>query len=238
MQPRTHDAAVEPGVWSQVVGFEHDVGWLLATIREQLKAIAEPPRKVRRAMRWVDEYLSRSAEYVLAALSTELEEAEAPARVREKIRDAAVEEARYRGGQQFGPTLTLDATDEQMEEIEYRHHMSKRFTSSVLWLRTEVRDAQRWALHALYAVSAGVAMAFAVSAAVIYGNPADPQRVWIWGLVMVVAICSRIGSRRGCRSSLRTASRAGPGLSPVVETYSLNPRRASCLRADRRRRSS
>src|SRR5690606_5041563 len=42
-------------------------------------------------------------------------------------------------------------------------------------------------LEVLYALAAGVAMAFAVAAAILNGNPIDGERIWMWGAIAVLA---------------------------------------------------
>lgn len=83
-----------------------------------------------------------------------------------RLASEAVAEARYRKGRGYPSVGHDDATSRDVEHIEFRRHVLKRFTSSVLWLRHEVRDGATWVLHALYALAAAVAMAFAVFATI------------------------------------------------------------------------
>ncbi len=78
----------------------------------------------------------------------------------------AVSEARYRRERHYPSVGYDDATARDVEHIEFRRHVLKRFTSSVLWLRHEVRDGATWVLHALYALAAAMAMVFAVLATI------------------------------------------------------------------------
>jgi hypothetical protein len=91
---------------------------------------------------------------------------EAWADVASRLASEAVAEARYRKERGYPSVGHDDATSRDVEHIEFRRHVLKRFTSSVLWLRHEVRDGATWVLHVLYALAAAVAMAFAVFATI------------------------------------------------------------------------
>ena len=90
--------------------------------------------------------------------------AEAWADVASLLASEAVSEARYRKERRYPSVGHDDATSRDVEHIEFRRHVLKRFTSSVLWLRHEVRDAGTWILHVAYAFAAAFAMVFAVIA--------------------------------------------------------------------------
>lgn len=116
------------------------------------------------ALRWVDEDISLFSEALFATASIHLHEKSGQkwAELGSKLAGDAVEEARYRRTQDYPSVGAEDASPRLVEHIEFRRHMLKRFTSSVLWLSHEVRDAATWIVHALYAIAAAIAMAFAV----------------------------------------------------------------------------
>ncbi|MBK8252592.1 MAG: hypothetical protein IPK82_07980 [Polyangiaceae bacterium] len=130
------------------------------------------PSEVTVALKWVDEDISLFMEALTATASVEVHQ-----RAAEHAGDAwhdlagllaseAVSEARYRKERDYPSVGHDEATPRDVEHIEFRRHVLKRFTSSVLWLKHEVRDGATWVLHALYALAAAVAMAFAVVATI------------------------------------------------------------------------
>jgi len=151
--------------------------------------IAELPEDdtLKTAAEWVDEDVSRLLETLFGSLAVELREADAPAGLRQSVVAAAVAEARYREANGLDGVGTVQSTERDIEHLEFRRHVLKRFTSSVLWLEPEVREGARVVLHVLYAVAAGVAMAFAVTAALLNGIPAQAERLWTWAALAVVA---------------------------------------------------
>lgn len=129
------------------------------------------PSEVKVALRWVDEDISLFIEALTGTASVDLhqragETREAWNEAASRLATEAVAEARYRKSRDYPSVGHDDATSRDVEHIEFRRHVLKRFTSSVLWLRHEVRDAATWVLHALYGLAAGVAMAFAVVATI------------------------------------------------------------------------
>lgn len=127
------------------------------------------PGEVDVALRWVDEDLSLFLEALAATASVHIHqraEAEFDRWTEHASRLAAdaVAEARYRRERGYGAIGTDAASPREIEHFEFRRHVLKRFTSSVLWLKHEVREGATWALHFLYALAAAVAMAFAVVA--------------------------------------------------------------------------
>ena len=136
---------------------------------------------------WVDEDVSRLIETMLATLAEKLREVGAPRALITAVVDGAVAEARYRDAKGLDGVGRRGASKDAIEHLEFRRHVLKRFTSSVLWLKPEVRDAARWTLHILYALSAGVAMAFALAAAILNGNDVDRERLWMWAMLVIAA---------------------------------------------------
>ncbi len=158
----------------------------LQLIRKAFAGAGTDPSVVR-TIGWVDEHISRRVEMALIQLSDQLRGQDPESDVGRRVTEAAIDEARYRKERGLGPVSSVGGSTRELEDIELHQHGLKRFTSSVLWLRVLVEDAQRWALHTFHAVAAGVAMAFAVIVALTVGNPTSTDHLWIWGLAMVVA---------------------------------------------------
>jgi len=143
--------------------------------------------EVQQAAQWIAEYLSRSLEraYVRLARHQPAPNGAGTAAL------AAIAEAQHRQLSASGPVSSAKGSKSDLERVERRQHSLKRFASSVLWLDTEVREANQWAEHVLHAIAAGIAMAFAVLAAILYGNPGENSRLWVWGLLVVVAYMAK-----------------------------------------------
>jgi hypothetical protein len=147
----------------------------------------ELPDDVRTAARWTDEDVSLVIETFCATLGISLEsrwghdQPHAPgpadaglegrsdahgslAEVAEQLAAYAVKEARHRRDEGLDSVGSADAPERAIEHFEFRRHMLKRFTASVLWLSLEVHQAAAWVVHSLYALAAAVAMAFALAA--------------------------------------------------------------------------
>jgi len=127
---------------------------------------AELPEELDVALQWVDEDISLVIEALAATASVNVQAAvtkhPAWSEVAARLAAHAVGEARYRKDHGWGSVGKADATARDAEHLEFRRHVLKRFTSSVLWLTHEVRDATVWVVHVLYALAAAVAMGFAV----------------------------------------------------------------------------
>jgi hypothetical protein len=143
--------------------------------------------EVAKTAAWVDEYLSRVLETALIDIANVVGAADGPEDVTRAAVAAAVDEARYRRSRNEGPVSSADGSIHDLERIERRQHALKRFTSSVLWLDVEIREGYTLALHIFHALAAGIAMAFAVVIAVLYGQPSVPGRLGLWAAVVVVA---------------------------------------------------
>lgn len=143
------------------------------------------------AARWVDEDVSRLLETLMGSLAVRLEKAGAPEALQQSVVSAAVAEARYRRDAHLDGVGMTGANKRDVEHLEFRRHVLKRFTSSVLWLNPEVRDGAKMVLHVLYAIAAGVAMAFAVTAALWNGDPMRSDQLWMWGVVAVIAYMAK-----------------------------------------------
>jgi hypothetical protein len=149
---------------------------------------AERSPDVQEATRWTDEDMSRVIETILSWLSIEIEQ-DYGDRIAGALASGAVAEARYRASCGFDGVGSGGATKRDIEHLEFRRHVLKRFTSSVLWLSQEIKQAGRIASHILYAIAAGIAMAFAIAAAIYHGTLGDSaiNNVWMWALAVVVA---------------------------------------------------
>ncbi len=158
-----------------------------AVVREAERA--ELPAEVLFAMRWADESTSIALETYCADLAMKLEEDRAVESalpdLAEQIASHAVAEARHRAERGYDSIGHAKATDREVEHLEFRRHVLKRFTASVLWLSLEVRDGVGWALHAFYAVAAALAMSFAVLAA--FGTTRFSEDLFKYALLVVVA---------------------------------------------------
>jgi hypothetical protein len=78
------------------------------------------------------------------------------------------------------------------EHFEFRRHVLKRFTASVLWLSLEVREATTFVIHTLYAVAAAAAMTFALVASVRAPNASTSFLRYALPLVVAYAVKDRL----------------------------------------------
>ena len=162
-----------------------------AKLRRALASVnAKPDTDLHRALRWVDEDVSRIIEMVLGRTALVFGN-RAPKSILRALRDASVEQARYRKKQDLDTVVSGRASKQEVEHMEFRRHVLKRFTSSVLWLKPEVYDPKRWAIQALYALAASVAMAFAVAAAMFNGVQVNREQLALWVLIVLVAYAAK-----------------------------------------------
>ena len=136
---------------------------------------------------WVDEHLSNVFEVAMVKLVRDLTRRKSKAPALERVKQVAVTEARHRAQMEAGPSVSADSSTFDLEQVERHRHALKRLTSSVLWLDSEAGDARRSAEHALHSIAAGIAMTFAVTAALLYGTPTDATDLWVWGGLVVLA---------------------------------------------------
>ncbi len=145
------------------------------------------------AMEWVDEDVSLVLETLSATVGVTLEghAARLPAlrEIGERLAASAVAEARHRKARGMGSVGAADATVRDVEHLEFRRHVLKRFTSSVLWLNLEVNVGATWALHTFYALAAAVAMAFALTAS-LHASPST-DNMFRYALLVVVAYAAK-----------------------------------------------
>lgn len=147
------------------------------------------PGEVRIAARWTDEDVSMVLETLCATMGIAIEgRAKAFPALRgyaEPLASHAVEQARHRRARGYGSLGSAGASERDIEHLEFRRHVLKRFTASVLWLSLEVHEAAAWVVHALYAFAAALAMTFALVA----GFRATPmtESFFRYGVVVVIA---------------------------------------------------
>lgn len=162
-----------------------------ARITRRLREVTAPTDNesdhVRTAVTWVDEDVSRLVETLLSNVARRLDKANAPKALIEGMERAAIDEARYRREHEIGGVGRIGMKRREVEALEFRRHVLKRFTSSVLWLSPEVRPASTWVRELLFAVAASVAMAFAIAAAFWNGFEVQSSGWITWVLVAVVA---------------------------------------------------
>ncbi|MFS8069804.1 MAG: hypothetical protein ACMG6S_25855 [Byssovorax sp.] len=153
------------------------------------------PEEARIAARWTDEDVSMVLETLCATLGIAVENrAKAVPALRdyaESLAADAIEQARHRRDRGYGSLGSSDASERDIEHLEFRRHVLKRFTSSVLWLSLEVHEAAAWVVHTLYAFAAAVAMAFALAA----GFRATPMTESFFRYAVVVVIAYAVKDR-------------------------------------------
>lgn len=142
------------------------------------------------ASAWIQEDLSRLLETMLGDLAMGLAHQDVPEPLVRRIEEQAIAEARYRDRTGLGGVGRKGMSRRQLEALEFRRHVLKRFTSSVLWLKPEVRPASEWVLHLLYALAASVAMGFALVAALWNGVDVGENYVR-WAIVAIVAYAAK-----------------------------------------------
>lgn len=178
----TADAAAE--------ALAEDTQALLREFRAILAPVANFEDRYCTAARWVDEDVSRLTETLFGHLALTLAEQRPDAAIVNQLKNVALAEARYRNAQNLDTPLGSRSSLE-LERLEFRRHVLKRFTSSVLWLRTEIKPASAWVLQLLYALAAGVAMAFATAAAVWNGNDIGTNGFFQWMVVAILAYAAK-----------------------------------------------
>ncbi len=134
----------------------------LREVLEPARAMSDP---VSTGACWIDEDVSRVLESLFAGLALDLREEGAPDAWARCLEEGALREARYRAGAGIGGVGRIDMRSRELEHLEYRRHVLKRFAAAVLWLEPEVKSASTGVLHFFYAIAASVAMSFALVAA-------------------------------------------------------------------------
>jgi hypothetical protein len=168
-----------------------DARAVTSSLREALALADGRPDPLKTAIAWIDEDCSRLVEALVGSVALQLrkmkdEGVTLPEGLLEAAEDVAVCEARYRDTHGLEGVGRLGMSRRQIEQIEFRRHVLKRFTSSVLWLSPEVRRAATWVSELLNAVAAAVAMAFATAAALWNGVDTNGNFMR-WALVAIIA---------------------------------------------------
>lgn len=168
---------------------------LCQTVSRRFRDVVDAARKrklpdeVIFTLAWCDEAASLALEAVCADLALRLEAnlavEEAWPDLAETVAAAAVAEAHHRDERGYDSVARSGANEREIEHLEFRRHVLKRFTASVLWLSHEVREGAMWVVHVLYAIAAAVAMTFAVFAALKTTRFAD--NVFRYALLVVLA---------------------------------------------------
>ncbi len=176
-----------------------DVAKITTSMRAAIEPARSMPDPVHTAVAWIDEDVSRLLETLLANLSFGLRDGRATEALVAKAEAAAVAEARYREAHGLDGIGHVGMPSREAEHLEFRRHVLKRFTSSVLWLEPEVKAASTWVLHFFYAIAASVAMSFAVAAALWgpAGMSAGPggflggMDFFKWAVVVILAYAAK-----------------------------------------------
>jgi hypothetical protein len=160
----------------------------IEAMRAAVAAAGDLSEHVRVSAEWSDEDISLVVESVLAQASLALERhAHDSSYLGASIAlaEVAAAEARHRADVGCDSVAGAGATARDVEHLEFRRHAMKRFTSSVLWLAMDVRDAAGWAVHAFYGLAAAVAMTFALVASVSASPISDSA--YRYGVAIVIA---------------------------------------------------
>ena len=168
-----------------------DVSRVMRELRDALSVAKDLPAPAPAAAEWVDEDVSRMVETLAGELALRLREVGAPAAIERAAIELAAGEARYRLSEGLSGVAWSGIEKRDVEHLEFRRHVLKRFTASALWLDPQHKNPSQWALHLLYAIAAGVAMAFAVAAALWNGLEADGGRLWMWCGMVVLAYMAK-----------------------------------------------
>lgn len=162
----------------------------LAALREVIPTAVHEETRITAS--WIDEDCSRIVESTLGQLSILLRR-NGHERLAATVAAGAVEEAVYRRDNGVGSVGYGDSDKRDVEHLEFRRHLLKRFSASVLWLHREVSEAGKWTLQALYAIAACVAMAFTVGAAFYHGTPDANtfNNLWKWATIVILAYAGK-----------------------------------------------
>lgn len=166
---------------------------LIGTIAHELGERADVDDTTLTAADWVKAEISLMFEAFFGRVARKLKRAGAPRELVEALTGAAL--AAVRSREDCGLELELSGSlrPERVEHFEFQRHVLKRFTSSVLWLQTRIREPGRWIRHALYAIAASAAMAFAVGAALWNGvAPTESMTPWLFAAVIAYAVKDRL----------------------------------------------
>jgi hypothetical protein len=120
------------------------------------------PERARAAYRLADEYTSLSVEQQLRRVMVALDRARVGAALKDRLLATILEEEGFR--RERGWPSTIDPASDN-EAYVYRVGLLKKYCSSALFLQVRRLAARRTWIEVLYAVAAGIAMAFALGVA-------------------------------------------------------------------------
>lgn len=166
---------------------------LLETIDAALAARTDIDETTLTAADWVKAEISLMFEAFFGRTARKLKASGGPRECIEALTQAALDAVEARQDCSLDLELSGPLRPERVEHFEFQRHVLKRFTSSVLWLQTRVGEPGRWIKHALYAIAAGAAMAFAVAAALWNGVAPNGQLMpWLVAAVIAYAVKDRM----------------------------------------------
>ncbi len=131
---------------------------ILSRFRQGIDTLLIPsfPPEVLGELRLVDEYLSLTAEAYTLHLFDAMTDMEPV--LRGRVAGLAADETEYRSSRGY---VSLAKMDSDNEEFVFRNSLLKKFIGGAQHLQIHLEDARSSAEHVLFAVAAGVAMAFA-----------------------------------------------------------------------------
>ncbi len=166
---------------------------LTECIDEELGARPEVDDTLLTAADWVKAEISLMFEAFYGRTARQVKRMSGPKKLVEALTQAALSAVDARRDSSLELELSGSLRPERVEHFEFQRHVLKRFTSSVLWLQTRVREPGRWIRHVLYALAAGAAMAFAVAAALWNGMaPSEQLMPWLFAAVIAYAVKDRL----------------------------------------------
>ncbi len=193
---------LDPAALKHLTGsFLVSCGAVIAAIRpildEARSTTASLSDDIRRVVDLADEEISLAIETLCADIAVKLEaDPEVDAALpdlAERVAKYAVLEARYRARKQYDSVGSATATKREIEHFEFRRHVLKRFTSSVLWLSLEVREGvAKWVTYSVYALAAMLAMLAAILAGVRASNVSDNFFRYAVIVVLAYAVKDRL----------------------------------------------
>ncbi|MCA9641644.1 MAG: hypothetical protein H6718_09470 [Polyangiaceae bacterium] len=166
---------------------------LRSAIDTELSARADMDETTLTAADWVKAEISLMFEAFFGRVARKLKTSGGPKELVDALTRCALDAVEARQNCSLDLELSGPLRPERVEHFEFQRHVLKRFTSSVLWLQTRVREPGRWIRHALYAIAAGAAMSFAVAAALWNGVAPNEQMVpWLFAAVIAYAVKDRL----------------------------------------------
>lgn len=217
---------------------------VLTAFREAALGREGLPEDVAVGVRWIDEDLSLVVESFAASLSIRARQLAGvegkpglpgATETAQVLAALAVGEARYRKDRGYPSVGSGRDGVREFEHLEFRRHMLRRFTSSALWLTSELRAEGVWVVHTLYAFAAALAMTFAVWATLHASQWSQYMLLYAVLLVGAYAIKDRmkailqsvfsrwVEKRFPDRRRTIRVERSGPVLAEVRERAAFRP---------------